>query len=172
MQHHLRAPLRQIVAALFLCATVIALAVTYHAGAQAGPSAGKHTPALTDIGPFEATVYAGPDKGMPVSGTLRPRATRAGALTGLLVRKGGAGIALSGQLTGYAINLVFYPGAGKHIFGVGTIGQDPGTKRWVLGGPLVGPGKGDSGAWDGLVTAPAGAIVLAIHTDASLTTSD
>jgi hypothetical protein len=144
MQHNLRAPLRQIVVALLACAALAAAALTYHAGAQASPAANSHsTAALTDIGPFEATVHAGPDTGLSLRGRLRLGADRNGQITGLLAPAGGHALPVSGQVTGNAINLVFYLGRGTHVFGVGTIGRDPGAKQSFAGGPLVGPRTND-----------------------------
>ncbi len=99
-------------------------------------------------GGFSATIYQGPDKGMTLVGELELTASSSGRLTGKLVRNSGTSLPVSGQLTGLAISLVFYLPGGKHIFGVGTFGQDPTSKQWAVGGPLVGPGKGDSGDWD------------------------
>jgi hypothetical protein len=99
-------------------------------------------------GGFSATIYQGSDKGKTFVGQLELTASSGGRLTGKLVRNSGTAIPVSGQLTGVAINLVFYLPGSKHIFGVGTFGQDPTSKQWAVGGPLVGPGKGDSGDWD------------------------
>jgi hypothetical protein len=149
MQHNLRVPLRQIVAALLACAALAVVALTHHAGAQASPPAASHsTAALTDIGPFEATVRAGPDSGLSLRGRLRLGADRNGQITGLLAPTHGHVVPVAGQFTGNAINLVFYLGSGTHVFGVGTIGRDPGAKQAFAGGPLVGPRTGDSGDWD------------------------
>jgi hypothetical protein len=148
MQHNLQASLRQIMTALLACAA-LAAAATYHARAQASPPAGTHsTAALTTIGPFEATVHAGPDTGLSLRGRLSLGADRNGQITGLLAPARGHAVRVSGQVNGNAINLVFYLGSGTHVFGVGTIGQDPGAKQSFAGGPLVGPRKGDSGDWD------------------------
>jgi hypothetical protein len=151
---------------LVVCTAVIAAGVTYHARAQASLPASQHNPtALTDFGSFEATVYSGPDKGVALRGRLKLRASKTGVLGGQLVPKRGAAIPLSGQLTGYAINLVFYLGHGLHIFGVGTIGKDPGAKTLVLGGPLVGPNKGDGGDWAAIgdLSSMQNAIILTNH---------
>jgi hypothetical protein len=53
----------------------------------------------------------------------------------------------SGQLNGAAINLILSIDHGRHVFGAGTIGQDPQTRQWFVGRPLVGPGRGDAGDW-------------------------
>jgi hypothetical protein len=92
-------------------------------------------------------VYYGPDKGLSLQGDLKLQETKAGQLSGMLVRNHGSTVLVSGQRTGVAINLVFYLGHNKHIFGVGTFGQDPGATQWFVGGPLVGPNKADAGDW-------------------------
>jgi hypothetical protein len=148
MSHHTHVFLRQIGAVLLLCAAGIALVATYHARALASTPASRTSPAaLTETAPFEAAVYAGPDKGLSLSGTLTLQATKTGALARLLIPRRAEPVQISGQVNGDAVNLVFYLGGSKHVFGVGTIGQDPQTKQWVAGGPLVGPGPGDSGDW-------------------------
>lgn len=112
------------------------------------PASSQAAPTKTlVIANFEATVYQGPDKGLSLRGTLTLHRARTGAVTGQFTPARRPVLAVSGQLTGYALNLVFSLGHGQEIFGVGTIGRDPGTKQGVAGGPLVGPQQGDSGAW-------------------------
>jgi hypothetical protein len=99
------------------------------------------------LGTFEATIHRGPDAGLMVQGVLQLGHNKSNEVMGQVVRKRGSAIPVSGQLNGLAINLVFYLGHGQHVFGVGTVGQDPGMKHWFMGGPLVGPKPGDSGDW-------------------------
>ena len=116
-------------------------------GALAAPSP-VATPRAADIaGNFSATIYQGPDRGLTLQGLLELTGGQGGRLSGRLTPASGAAVPVSGQLTGTAISLVFYLPGGKQVFGVGAIGQDPDSKRWVAGGPLVGPGPGDSGDW-------------------------
>jgi hypothetical protein len=131
---------------------ILAVVATYQTQALASRPAAKGS-TLKNVGSFRATVYLGPDHGLALAGELRLAWTNTGALTGMLVPKRGAAVPLSGQVDGAAINLIFYLGQGKHIFGVGTIGRDPGAKHGVMGGPLVGPRTGDSGDWAAAITA-------------------
>lgn len=96
---------------------------------------------------FTAAVYHGPDAGFSLSGRLALRHNRAGLLAGQVVPPHASAVPVSGQLTGLAINLVFYLGHGKHFFGVGTFGKDAGDKGEFVGGLLVGPNTADGGDW-------------------------
>src|SRR4051794_14312316 len=60
---------------------------------------------LHPFGAFEAAVYQGPDKGLALKGMLTVSLTKAGQLTGQLVRANGAPVKVSGQVLGVAINL-------------------------------------------------------------------
>jgi hypothetical protein len=132
-------------------ALVLLLLTTAVAAATADlPTAGtRHVAPATVLvlHDFTATVYHGPDTGLSLRGTLTLRDNRAGGLAGQLARQHAPAVPVSGQLTGLAINLVFYLGHGQHIFGVGTFGQDPGARGGFVGGPLVGPNKADAGDW-------------------------
>jgi len=140
--------MKALVVLAVLTAVVAGTVGTRQLGAVAGRSTISSSVAYKDVGPFEGTVYQGPDKGLSLTGLLKLRATKDGALIGLLVPKHGPAVMITGQLNGAAINLVFYLGKGKHVFGAGTLAHDPGTMSLVIGGPLVGPSDGDSGAWD------------------------
>jgi hypothetical protein len=114
-------------------------------------------------GGFRAEIYQGPSTGLTLVGRLDLTMDEAGRLSGEFVPDAGeatpgaaaeetptaaASVPVTGQLSGVAINLVFYLPEGKRIFGVGTLGEDPATGDWIAGGPLVGPEPGDSGDWD------------------------
>jgi hypothetical protein len=131
-----------------------------------GALAGSRFTAPMTVGAFEATVHSGPDTGLSLRGTLRLGWSRDNQLLGLLARTSGPAVPVSGQLNGVAINLVFYLAHNRHLFGVGTIGHDPGTKHWFVGGPLVGPERGDSGDWD--VASVAISFLVASPRDANL----
>jgi hypothetical protein len=120
------------------------VALTYLRSGTAGHAASAATLVIRG---FEATVYQGPDKGLSLVGTLTVQYDRTGALTGRFDAQQGQAVPVSGQFTDAAINLIFYLGQGKHIFGVGTFGQEPGHHGWFVGDPLVGPSSGDSGDW-------------------------
>jgi len=148
MRHKQRGSLLKVLTGLVVLASVlVSMAGTGQLSAMASHSAASRSAALKNVGPFVATVYYGPDKGLSLRGLLKLRATKDGELTGLLVPTHGPAVLVSGQLNGVAINLVFYMGGGKHVFGVGTFAADPGAKHGILGGSLVGPNKGDSGEW-------------------------
>lgn len=101
------------------------------------------------VGPFTATVSVGPDTGMSLTGELTLQTTNTGERRLLLVPQHSRTIPISGQRSGLAMNLVFYLPGDRQLFGVGTIGEDPATRKWVMGGPLAGPRRGDTGAWEG-----------------------
>jgi hypothetical protein len=94
-----------------------------------------------------ATVQQGPDRGLSLRGVLRLSRDPAGRLKGKLVQAPAPAIPVTGQLNGLAINLIFYLGHDRHIFGVGTFGHDTGANSWFVGGPLVGPARADAGDW-------------------------
>jgi hypothetical protein len=98
-------------------------------------------------GPFQAAIDSGPNKGLALAGTLHLHLSRTGMLTGQFMPARGRAVALSGQLSGAAINRVFYLGRGLYLFGTGTVGRDPETKQVIMGGTLVGPKQGDGGDW-------------------------
>jgi hypothetical protein len=134
-------------ATLLVLTAMVSMAATYQTKALASRSAAGGSAALKNVGPFEATVYRGPDKGLSLVGELKLQATKSGQLTGMLVPKSGQAIPITGQASGAAIHLIFYLGGGKHVFGVGAIGRDPASMHIFIGGPLVGPNGGDSGDW-------------------------
>jgi hypothetical protein len=136
---------------------VAGVTMTYSHARTAGTVAVASPAALRPAATFEATVYSGPDKGLSLTGILKVRVTKTGQLSGVLAPRTGSVVPLTGQLHGLAINLVFYLGHGRHIFGVGTFGLEPGAKQWFLGGPLVGPLAADAGSWAG-ATMYAGAV--------------
>jgi hypothetical protein len=115
--------------------------------ARAGMDAGR---TLT-IG-FEATVDQGPDRGLALRGTLHLTHYRGRRVAGTLSPARGAAIAVMGQQTGVAVNLVFLVQKSHLIFGEGTLVPAPQSRRWVMGGGLVGPRKGDSGSWQSAST--------------------
>lgn len=132
---------------------IFALAVPIALGSSDATSTAASSKTVTRLlGHFEATVYGGPDRGLTLRGTLRLRVPRSGGgAVGTLTRKNGSVVPVSGQIQGHAVNLFFQVGGGRHIFGVGTAGYDSSQKRWAVGGPLVGPRRGDSGDWDYLI---------------------
>jgi hypothetical protein len=111
---------------------------------RVAPKSGGGFAPPTALGTFEATVRTGPDAGLGMQGILELGRDKYSAL---LVRHQGPAVPVTGQVDGLVVNLIFYLGRGQHVFGAGTAGRDPGTKRWFMGGTFVGPHPADSGAW-------------------------
>ena len=96
---------------------------------------------------FEATVLQGKNAGLSLQGTLILQADANGRLTTRLTPKTRNATSGSGQVNGRAINLFFDLGAGKNIFGTGTLDHDFAECKGVLGGTFAGPDRADTGTW-------------------------
>jgi hypothetical protein len=102
--------------------------------------------------PFEAVVRQGPSAGTALNGDLNFTVDATGELNGNLVLEDKSEVPVVGQVVGHAINMAFDVSTADtptFIFGTGTAvskieGRSCGD--W-LGGPFVGPAKGDSGDW-------------------------
>jgi hypothetical protein len=109
-------------------------------------------------GPFVAQIYRGPDSGLRVAGALTLSISRSsGHATGTVVRVSGSVVRVQGRVRGGAINLAFNLGGGKYLFAVGAAFPEPRLHKVVMGGPLVGPRRADSGDWQS-TGQPAGSI--------------
>ncbi len=129
-------------AALVAC-SVAAIAMATMASASTGHGSVQ----IEQFSNFRATVYRGPDAGLSLTGRITLDVGPTGRFSGSLHRNHGATLPVSGQITGAAINAIFYLGSEKHIFAEGTFGKDPDRPHVFVGGALVGPGPGDSGDW-------------------------
>jgi hypothetical protein len=117
-------------------------------GSAAASSMRSGPDTLHETGPFDATVDRGPDAGQAYADVLHLRISRpSGRVAGTLTRKGTTISTVAGNETGGAINLLFRLGPGRHLFGVGTAVYFRSNHRIELGGPFVGPRRGDSGGW-------------------------
>jgi hypothetical protein len=122
-------------------------------GASQAPSISQTTttaPAARsacEVRNFEATVLQGKNAGLTLQGTLILQADAAGRLMTRLTPKTGNATRGSGQVNGRAINLFFDLGAGKNIFGTGTLDHDFAECKGVLGGTFAGPDRADTGTW-------------------------
>jgi hypothetical protein len=85
---------------------------------------------------------------MKLTGTLRVRINAvSGSTTGSLDRTNQAPLLVAGHMQRSAVNLFLDLGRSRYIFGAGTIVTLSRSRLVVLGGPLVGPRRGDSGEW-------------------------
>ena len=122
-------------------------------------SAQDSTPEATETGittcnvPFEATVRQGPSSGTTLNGQLDVTIDASGVIEGNVILPDNSEIPVMGQVDGRAINMALDLSTaeqpGVYVFGVGTA-IDPiqsDTCGTALGGPFVGPAKGDSGDW-------------------------
>jgi hypothetical protein len=120
-------------------------------GVAQPPSAAQTTAPVArtacEVRDFEATVLQGKDAGLSLQGTLILQADATGRLTTRLTPKAGNPTQGSGQVNGRAINLFFDLGAGKNIFGTGTLDHDFAECTGVLGGTFAGPDRADTGTW-------------------------
>lgn len=116
--------------------------------ASSAQAAGENVPFLT---PFHAAVRQGPSAGTEYLGFLALNVDESGAATGGFLTTEDAAIPVTGQITGQAVSLLFTPAEDTYLYGVGVTDQPlvglHGYTAIAMGGPLVGPGDGDSGDW-------------------------
>jgi hypothetical protein len=97
--------------------------------------------------PFEADITTGPDQDLSLSGSLSFVVDRAGRVSGQLVHYGQRD-AVSGRVSGRALQLVFQLRSGRSMRGtataVGAIRTCHGIPRK---GAAAGPRAGDRGVW-------------------------
>jgi len=104
--------------------------------------------AKTCTGPFEATVYRGPSKGVSVKGELALRIEPSGHAAGTIKQKDGSTSKTAGQVDGRAISLAIDAGGGRTLYGTGAARDaDVSDCKGEIGGTLAGPRPGDSGDW-------------------------
>ncbi len=127
--------------------------LTHHiARAQATP---QGTPVLSGYDcqmPLRVTLRQGPDSGLVLFGVVGMNFDKHGGATGVFSVVAPADhmgeIPMFGQINGRAVSLMFNVSDKEQIYGVGT-SQEPVTSNcntnW--GGPVVGPGDGDTGDW-------------------------
>ena len=96
---------------------------------------------------FQAAIQAGPDAGLSVAGDLKFEVARTGVLSGTLLRESGPALAVSGQVTGRAANLILDLGDGQFLFAVGTLQNDLEACTGVIGGTLTSSRPGNRGDW-------------------------
>ena len=120
---------------------------------QFAPTALRAQDAVTTCKlPFEAVVRQGPSTGTALNGDLSFTVNSTGELNGSLVLTDKSEVPVVGQVVGHAINMAFDVSTADtptFIFGTGTaVSKIAGSScgDW-LGGPFVGPAKGDSGDW-------------------------
>ena len=116
----------------------------------------ESTPSVTTCNvPFTATVRQGPSSGTNLVGKLNVTIDETGVISGSVILNDADSteIPVDGQVVGRAINMALdlstAKNPGVYVFGVGTA-IDPiqsETCGTALGGPFVGPAKGDSGDW-------------------------
>ena len=98
-------------------------------------------------GPFEASIYQGPDADTSFHGTLALTIEESGSTTGTFTLGDGTAVNVTGQIMGRAVSLVFDMGNDDFIFGTGaSLNSFDGCNTYA-GGPLVGPSGGSSGDW-------------------------
>ena len=98
--------------------------------------------------PFEIAVRQGPNAGLLLEGGLALTIAPSGAIDeGSFTLDDGSVIAVVGQTTGRALNLIFDLRERGLAYGVGTAVFDPRQATGPMGGPFVGPAAGDLGDW-------------------------
>jgi hypothetical protein len=101
--------------------------------------------------PFDVAIRQGPNAGTELLGYLALITDETGSTAGAFITEDEQTLAVVGQITGRAVNLMFTPAEGQPIFGVGTSAVDlvtsHGAVYTAVGGPLVGPEAGDNGDW-------------------------
>lgn len=98
--------------------------------------------------PFEITVRQGPNEGQEYVGALALKVAADGAIDeGFFATVDGDGFAVVGQATGRAVSLLITFADGQYLYGVGAAEQAVAACAGEMGGPLVGPERGDLGDW-------------------------
>jgi hypothetical protein len=119
--------------------------------AQGGTPAAGALPSGLCLFPFAVAVRQGPDAGTTYEGALALVVGSDGAVDqGSFQTADGQQMTVVGQVTGRAVNLQFATSDGKHLYGVGTAEKTLAAGECAaghIGGPLVGPGEGDTGDW-------------------------
>ncbi|HEY7034824.1 MAG TPA: hypothetical protein VH482_26020 [Thermomicrobiales bacterium] len=130
---------------------VLAAALGGRALAQDGTPAAGALPEGLCLYPFSVAVRQGPDAGLTYDGTLALVVGPDGAVDqGSFQTTDGQQMTVVGQVTGRAVNLQFATGDGHYLFGAGTAEKAIAAGECAagqIGGPLVGPGEGDTGDW-------------------------
>lgn len=125
--------------------TAVGLGETPAAAQEPARIAGKPQGCVVQ---FEATVRLGPSASLVLRGRLAGTVDPSGSINqGAFVLADGTRLLLVGQLNGRAINLLIQLGAGRNLYGVGTLENDLHRCSGSMGGVFTGPLAGDLGDW-------------------------